>query len=146
MTEPEDSGRATLMPIVTAMAIVAVALSAIFVLRLFLGDDLPDDDAVARAVVGQNDALQRDSYTDFRGFTCMAQQGVENHVLADQKQSVSAKGHRYVDDVKDLTVTGDRATATVVYHFEKAADDKVAVPITVVRENGEWKVCSPGPR
>ncbi|WP_313675946.1 DUF4878 domain-containing protein [Mycolicibacterium sp.] len=145
MTEPEES-RATLMPLVTAIAIVAVALISIFVLRLFLGDELPDDDAVARAVVGQNDALQRENFTDFRTFTCLAQQGAENQMLADQKQSVSAKGHRFVDDVKEMTVTGDRATATVVYHFEKAAENKIDVPMTVVRENGEWKVCSPGPK
>lgn len=146
MTEPEESGRATLMPILAAVAIVALALIAVYVLRLFIGDDLPDNDAVARAVVGQNDALQRENYSDFTTFTCLAQQGIENQVLADQKQSVSAKGHRFVDDVKDMTVTGDRATATVVYHFEKAAENKIDVPMTVVRENGEWKVCSPAPR
>lgn len=146
MTEPEESGRATLMPILAAVAIVALALIAVYVLRLFIGDDLPDNDAVARAVVGQNDALQRENYSDLTTFTCLAQQGVENQVLADQKQSVSAKGHRFVDDVKDMTVTGDRATATVVYHFEKAAENKIDVPMTVVRENGEWKVCSPAPR
>jgi len=145
MTEPEEN-RATLMPILTAVAVVAIALLGIFVLRLFRGDSMPDADAVARAVVGQNDALQRASYTDFRTFTCIAQQGVETQVRADQKQSVSAKGHRYVDDVKDIVVTGDQATATVVYHFEKSADAKIDAPMTVVRENGEWKVCSPGPR
>lgn len=145
MTEPEEN-RATLMPILTAVAIVGVALLGIFVLRLFSGDAMPDSDAVARAVVGQNDALQRDNFTDFRKFTCIAQQGVESQVLADQKQSVTAKGHRYVDDVKGIAVTGDRATATVVYHFEKSAGDKIDASMTVVRENGEWKVCSPGPR
>ena len=145
MTEPEES-RASLMPILTAAAIVAAALIAIFVARLFRGDDVPDNDAVARAVVGQNDALQRQNYTDFKNFTCLAQQGVENQVLADQKQSVSTKGHRFVDDVKDMAVTGDRATATVVYHFEKAAENKIDATMTMVRENGDWKVCSPGPK
>lgn len=145
MSEPEKS-RASLVPILAAAAIVALALISIYVLRMFIGDDLPDNDAVARAVVGQNDALQRENYSDFKTFTCLAQQGIENQVLADQQQSVSAKGHRFVDDVKDITVTGDRATATVVYRFDKAAENKIDVPTTVVRENGDWKVCSPGPR
>ena len=41
---------------------------------------------------------------------------------------------------------GGDATATVVYHFQKTPDDKVSTPMTFVKENGDWKVCSPGPR
>ena len=146
MTEPERD-RPTLMPILTALAIVGVALIAVFALRLIRGGDtLPDDAAVGQAVVGQNDALQRANYADFRNFTCAAQQGVESQVLGDQRQSTSVKGARYVDDVKDVTVTGDSATATVVYHFEKSGDDKISSPMSFVRENSEWKVCSPGPK
>lgn len=145
MTESADD-RPTLMPILTALAVVGVALIAVFVLRWIRGDAMPDDVAVGRAAVGQNDALQRQSYADFRDFTCVAQQGTESGVLTDQRQTTSAKGARYVDDVKDVAVTGDRATATVVYHFEKSGNEKVTVPMTFVRENGGWKVCSPGPR
>ncbi len=136
-----------MMPILTALAVVGVALIAVFALRLIRGGDtVPDSAAVGEAVVGQNDALQRGNYVDFKSFTCATQQGIEGQVLADQRQSVSTKGARYVDDVKDVIVTGDSATATVVYHFEKAEDDKVSSPMTFVRENGTWKVCSPGPK
>jgi hypothetical protein len=146
MTEPSDN-RPTLMPIVTALALVGVALVAVFGLRMIRGgDEVPDDALVGRAAVGQNDALQRENYGDFRTFTCAAQQGIESQVLGDQRQSTNAKGARYVDDVKDVAVTGERATATVVYHFEKAAEDKIGTPMTFVREDGTWKVCSPGPR
>ncbi len=135
------------MPILTALAVTAVAVILFVALRLIGGGKpLPDDAAVGRAVVGQNDALQRGNYVDFRTFTCASQQGMESQVLADQRQSADAKGARYVDDVKDIAVTGERATATVVYHFEKARDDKVSTPMTFVREDGAWKVCSPGPR
>ena len=145
MTEP-DEDRPTFMPIAIAAAIVVVALGAMWVLRFFRGDEVPDDVLVGRAVVAQNDALQRENYADFRSYTCAAQQGVENQVVADQRQSKTAKGNRFVDDVKDFAVTGDRATATVVYHFEKSPDAKVNSPMTFVRENGSWKVCAPGPR
>lgn len=145
MTEPTED-RPTFMPIAIAAAVVVVVLGAMWVLRFFRSDEVPDDGLVGRAVVGQNDALQRENYPDFQTYTCLAQQGSENQVLSDQRQSKSAKGNRFVDDVKDFNVTGDRATATVVYHFEKSADDKVATPMTFVRENGTWKVCSPGPR
>lgn len=146
MTDPEDNP-STLMPMLTALAIAVVVLIAFFALRLFGGDDTPPDEAaVGRAVVGQNDALQRGNYADFRTFTCLSQQGIETQVLVDQRQSVAAKGARYVEDVKDIAVTGDRATATVVYHFEKAKDDKLSTPMTFVREDGTWKVCAPGPK
>ena len=146
MTDPEEN-RSTLMPMLTAVAIAVVALIAFFALRLFGGDTPPPDEAaVGRAVVGQNDALQRGSYADFQTFTCLSQQGIESQVLVDQRQSVAAKGARYVEDVKDIAVTGERATATVVYLFEKAKDDKISTPMTFVREDGTWKVCSPGPK
>lgn len=146
MTEPSDD-RPTLMPILTALAVVGVALIAVFALRFIRGGDtVPDDAAVGGAVVGQNDALQRGNYADFRTYTCAAQQGIESQVLADQRQSADTKGARYVDDVKDVAVKGDSATATVVYHFEKKAEDKVSTPMSFVRENGAWKVCSAGPK
>lgn len=145
MTERAE-GRPTFMPIAIAAAIVAVALAVMWGLRFFRSDEVPDDGLVGRAVVAQNDALQRENYADFRAYTCIAQQGTETQVLSDQRASKSAKGNRFVDDVKDFAVTGDRATATVVYHFEKSADAKLSTPMTFVRENGEWKVCSPGPR
>lgn len=146
MTDPEDR-RPSLLPILGALAILGLGLATVLLLRHFRGSEpLPEDAGVGWAVVGQNDALQRGDYADFRSFTCTAQQGVEAQVLADQRQSAAAKGARYVDDVKDVAVTGDRATATVVYHFEKAADDKFDTPMTFIRENGTWKVCSPGPR
>ena len=52
----------------------------------------------------------------------------------------------FVDDVRAFAVDGDRATATVVYHFERAADDKITADMTFAREGGQWTVCSAGPR
>ena len=47
--------------------------------------------------------------------------------------------------VTDIKIDGDRATATVTYHFDKAPDAKTPVPMTFAREGGAWKVCSTGP-
>jgi hypothetical protein len=65
-------------------------------------------------------------------------------VLGRQGQSKAAKGARFVDDVTAIAITGDKATATVTYHFENAADNKIKVPINFVNQDG-WKVCSPTP-
>jgi len=145
MTE-SDSSRRSPAPILGALAVVLLALGAFWVLQMMAGDAQSDEARVALAAVGQNDALQRGDYADFRTFTCIAEQGTESGVLTDQRQSSSAKGARFVDDVTGIAVTSDRATATVVYHFEKAPADKISSVMTFVRENGRWTVCSPGPR
>lgn len=145
MTEPAEN-RSTFTPILAALAVAGAISAAFFLLQLFQGDPLAGEGGVGRAVVGQNDALQRADYADFRAFTCIAEQGIETQVLADQRQTTTVRGARFVDDVTEVVVTGDQASATVVYHFEKTPDDKITTPMTFARENGAWKVCSPGPR
>ena len=48
-------------------------------------------------------------------------------MLARQRDSVAKRGERFVDDVTDVEIDGDRATAKVTYHFDKAPDDKTGV-------------------
>jgi hypothetical protein len=43
--------------------------------------------------------------------------------------------------VKDVRIDGDRATASVTYHFDRTADTTSVSELTVVREDGSWKVC-----
>ena len=146
MTEPsEDADRPTMAPFLGALAIIVLVVIAIWLFSIFGSDDVPADQQVGRAAVAQNDALQRANYADFRGYTCRDKQGVEADVLARQRDSVAKRGERYVDDVTDIKVDGDRATAKVTYHFDKAPDTKTGVAMTFVREDGAWKVCSTGP-
>jgi uncharacterized protein HemX len=147
MTEPaaaEDDGSSAL-PILAALAIVVVILIAIGVFTLTRGDGLTEQQRVGRAAVAQNDALQRENYANFRASTCAAVRANEADVLAAQRASTAKKGARYVDDVTGVAIDGDRASGTVVYHFEKAQEAKINAPMTFVREGGSWKVCSPGP-
>jgi hypothetical protein len=132
-------------PFLGALAIIVIVVIAIVGFNIFGSDDVPEDQLVGRAAVGQNDALQRQHYGDFRTYTCKAQQGSEAEVLARQRDSVTKRGERFVDDVTKVVIGGDRATATVTYHFDKAPDAKSDVSTTFVREDGAWKVCSPGP-
>jgi hypothetical protein len=141
-----EENRSTALPILIAAALVGVVLLVTIGLRSCRGEEVSAEAGVGRAVIGQNDALQRGDYGGFRRFTCRAQQGTEAQVLGEQRQSAETKGARYVDDVRAFAVDGDRATATVVYHFEKTADNKITAETTFVREDGQWTVCSPGPR
>ena len=147
MTEPEDAEaeRPTMAPFLGALAIIVLVVIAIGLFSIFGGDDVPEDQKVGRAAVGQNDALQRQHYADYRTYTCRGQQGAEADVLARQRDSVAKRGERFVDDVTDVVIDGDRATAKVTYHFDKAPDTKTGVAMTFAREDGAWKVCSTGP-
>lgn len=142
--DPDDGRSAA--PILIALGIVAFVLFAMVVFRMIGSSRTSDDSGVGRAVVAQNDALQREDYTAFRSYTCAAEQGVGAEVIAGQQRSKAARGARFIDDVTDIKVDGDRATATVVYYFEKNKADKVNSPAVFVREAGAWKVCSTGPR
>lgn len=144
MTEDENTGSSP-MPILIALGVAAIVLIGFGISWLIRGDGMTEDTRVGRAAVGQNDALQRENYPDFRKYTCAAQQATEADVLARQQQSKSANGARYVDDVTGVKIDGDRATATVVYHFERTPDKRLDTPMTFVRESGDWKVCSPSP-
>ena len=148
MTEPEsgspDSDAPTIAPFLGALAIISLVVIAIVLFNMF-GKHGPPEDQVGKAAVGQNDALQRQNYADFRSYTCHAQQGVDADILARQRDSVQRRGQRFVDDVTSVVIDGDHATAKVTYHFEKAPDAKTGVEMTFVREDGAWKVCSTGP-
>ena len=145
MSEPAPADRPTATPFLVALAIIVLVVIAIGLLNIFGGDDVPVDQQIARSAIGQNDALQRQSYPDFRNYTCTAEQSNETEVLARQRDSVQKRGERYVDDVTKVAIDGDRATATVTYHFDKAPDAKAGVDMAFVREDGAWKVCSTGP-
>lgn len=145
MTNERANDGSSPMPILIALGVVAVVLLGLGISWLFRGDGLSEDQRVGRAAVGQNDALQRENYPDFRKFTCAAQQGAEAEVIARQQQSKSAHGARFVDDITGVKIDGERATGTVVYHFERTSDKRIDTPMTFVREGGDWKVCSPGP-
>jgi hypothetical protein len=143
VTEPvPDYGpdRPTIAPFVGALAVIVLVVIGIVLFNVFGSSPAPGTD-VGRAIVGQNDALQRQNYADYRAFTCRAVQGSEADFLARQRDSVTKNGERYVDDVKDVRIDGGRATASVTYHFDKTADTTSGSELTVVREDGSWKVC-----
>jgi hypothetical protein len=133
------------MPFLAALAIIVIVVIAIGLVDLFSDDEPTPDQQVVRAAVAQNDALQKENYADFRSNTCHAEQGTEAEVIAGQRDSKDKQGQRLIDDIADVVVDGDRATAKVTYQFDKAPDVKTEVETTFVREDGAWKVCTPVP-
>ena len=80
--DPDDGERPTIAPFFGALAIIVVVLIGIGLFNIFGGDGLSEDQRVGRAAVGQNDALQRENYADFRTYTCRAQQGTRRMSLS----------------------------------------------------------------
>ena len=141
--ESEPADRRTALPFLAALAIIGIVVIAIGLVNYFSDDELTPEQQVVRAAVAQNDALQKENYADFRTNTCRSEQGTEAQVIAGQRDSVSQHGKRLIDDVTDVVVNGDDATAKVTYQFDKTPDTKIDVETTFVREDGAWKVCTP---
>lgn len=148
MTEQPDAAgdRPTATPFLGALVIIIGVLIIVGLINLFDREPVTPEQEIIGAVIAQNDALQRQDYADYTTFTCAAQHKTESEVLDEQRNSVDRRGERYLGDVTDVTIDGDRATARAIYHFDNAPDDEVAAEMTFVREAGSWKVCSPGPR
>lgn len=86
-------------------------------------------------------------YATFREHTCAADVERSDFVgeqqfVAENEKSLEVNGHIEIPEITDLVVDGERATAKVHWHYDKTPDDKKVTETTVVRENGEWKVCS----
>lgn len=141
--EPEPPAeRPSAAPFLGALAIISIVVIAIAVVNYFSTDELSPQQQIVRAAVAQNDALQKENYTDFRSNTCRSEQGTEAEVLAEQRDSKEKQGKRLIDDVTDVVVNGDSATAKVTYQFDRTPDVKTDVKTTFVLEDGAWKVCT----
>lgn len=138
--EPPPPDRPTIAPFLGALAIIVIVLIGIVALNASSGGEARPEE-VGVAIVGQNDALQRLNYGDFRKYTCAAKQGTEADVLAGQRDSVAKHGQRFVDDVTAIRMDGDHASAVVTYHFDKTVDTTSGGDVELVREDGAWKAC-----
>jgi hypothetical protein len=139
-----DDG-STPWPFIGALAIALLVVLGIGAMAWANRGSDNQREAVVRAALGQNDALQRLDYGDYRANTCAQQAGAEAEVLARQRNSVAAKGARYVDNVTGVSIDGDRATANVSYYFATDKEAKIGTVTDFVREDGTWRVCSAGP-
>ena len=143
MSEPEpDPDRPSIAPFLGGFAVFALVLIGIVLFNVFGSATTTPGDQVAKAAVGQNDAMQRQDYGKFRTFTCRAAQGAEADFLARQRDSVVKNGERYLDDVTAIRIDGNQASATVKYHFDKTKDTPFGVAVSFANEDGAWKVCS----
>jgi len=144
--EPEPAAdRPTVAPFLGALAIISIVVIAIALVNYFQDDELSPQQQIVRAAVAQNDALQKENYAEFAINTCRSEQSNEAEVLADQRDSKEKQGKRLIDDVTDVVVSGESATAKVTYQFDRTPDTKIDMNTTFVLEDGAWKVCTQEP-
>ena len=140
--EPEDTrDKPTIAPFAGALAIVSLVVIGMVLFHGSGGGESTPEQLVSRAVIGQNDALQREDWAAYRNYTCRAALGDEAAFAAGQRESVEKNGDRYVDDVTDVRIDGDEGAASVTYSFEHARDDEKAAEVRLIGEDGTWKVC-----
>ena len=97
-SEPEPSAdRPSAAPFLGALAIISIVVIAIALVNFFQGDELSPAQQIVRAAVAQNDALQKESYGDFRSNTCRSEQGTEAEVLADQRGQADSTDYNHDD-------------------------------------------------
>ncbi|MBA0046230.1 nuclear transport factor 2 family protein [Mycobacterium sp. NPDC050853] len=140
-SDSEDG--ASIAPFIAGAVIFGIVVIGIAVSVIFRSSDgLTEEGRVGRAVVAQNDALQRRAYADYVANSCRAIVTPEQNLIAAQDKSEASRGNRYVDDVKDVKISGDAATAQVTYHYMKSEDNKLTAAATLTKEDGSWRVCT----
>ncbi len=79
-------------PFLGALAVIVLAVIVVVLLNSFGTDGRSEEQKVSLAAVGQNDALQRENFSEFSGYTCAAQRGAEADFIARQRDSVAKQG------------------------------------------------------
>lgn len=129
--------------IVVVAAILGVVLSNV----LRPAEDRASDSAqVQFAINDVYTARNNVDYGKYKAATCATDvtSGAilpEAEFVAQNRKSVETNGRIVIPEITDVTVTGDRATARVHWHFDKSPDQTQVTSVVVVKDNGDWKVC-----
>ncbi|SDU81240.1 DUF4878 domain-containing protein [Gordonia westfalica] len=126
------------------LVVLAIVLSSI---SRPAEERVSDDARVQYAINDLYTAKNGPNYVEYRANTCEADLNMpgfpaEAQFVAENQASLDKNGHIEIPEITDLVVDGDRATVKVHWHYKNTPDDKQVVETTVIRENGEWKVCS----
>ncbi|MGL4305610.1 MAG: hypothetical protein ACRCSF_05595 [Mycobacteriaceae bacterium] len=145
---------ATVWPFVAAATIFIVIIGVVVLSNIWGSQPtLTDEQQITRAVVGQNDALQRSNYQDYTSYLCdellaSATLVDEASFVAKQSKSEEANGAHIIDEVTDMAIVGEAATANVKSHYAdqptNSAENVIVVSIKFVKEKDSWKVCTAG--
>lgn len=149
-TEPEvfDDERRTIWPFAVAVVIMVVVLGAIVLMQVLrpAEDRLTDQAKVTHAINDYYTAQNAINYTSYRAVFCTAELEsadfpTQDEFRAEYQEARDADGKIEVENISETVVNGDRATANV-HWFREEKSETTITPIVLVKEAGNWKVCS----
>ncbi|MDL9938582.1 hypothetical protein QSJ18_17690 [Gordonia sp. ABSL1-1] len=136
-------------PFLAAVVVIVLAVGGLGISYLMRPPEerVSEDAKVQWAINGQYTARNGPDYASYREHTCAKDLAdpefvTEAAFVADNQRSLDTNGPIQIPEITDLVVTGDRATADVHWHFKNSSDNTQIVPTIVVREDGDWKVCT----
>lgn len=136
-------------PFLVALGIVVVLAAGIGISYLVRPADerMSDSALVQHAINNAYTARNEVDYAKYRDSVCVADTKAstfptEEQFVEENRTSMDSNGPIEIPEITDLTVSGDRASAQVHWHFEKSEDKTQVTDTVVVREDGDWKVCT----
>ncbi|MGV9713001.1 Rv0361 family membrane protein [Gordonia sp. NPDC003424] len=135
-------------PFLLALIVIVVAAAAIGISHLLrpAEDRMSETARVQHAISDAYTARNNADYAAYRSVTCAAELSsdafpTESEFVEQNRRSNEQNGHIVIPEITDITVTGDRASAQVHWHFDGKPDEQQVAGTVVVREDGNWKVC-----
>ncbi len=144
---PERSTTAT--PFLIALVVAVLVIGGILGWNILRpSEERLSDSAQIQVTIGQYyGALNKGRYADLVANTCAKDRAAAEFPKEDgfvdlRKAVVEREGEAKLDEkgVKNLTVTGETASAELTVQYEKAGERTEQAKF--VREDGKWKKCS----
>ena len=136
-------------PFLVALGVVVVAVVGIGISYLIrpADDRMSTDAQIQHAVNDVYTARNELDYTRYRESVCAAELASgsfpdEDAFVEQNRVSFEENGQIVIPEISDIAVNGDRATAQVHWHFDETPDSEQVTDVVVVREDGDWKVCT----
>ena len=142
------SWKAALPFIIAGVVVLVVVIGVLISNAVRPAEDRMSEDAkVQHAIKDYYTARNEADFDKYAAVNCAAVRNAPGFpareaFVADNKKSMDENGQIKIPEITDLAVDGDRASARVHWHFENSEGNKNVVATTVVREDGEWKVCT----
>ncbi|MFT3901187.1 MAG: hypothetical protein QM728_13220 [Gordonia sp. (in: high G+C Gram-positive bacteria)] len=146
LTEELDARDApTKAPFIGALVLVALLIGLILIAQFAnpFHKRLSPEDQVRVVISDQYTARNAIDYAGYLRVTCQEKAQSRADFLAQNTVAArDANGKIVIPEITGVVINDDKASATVVWNYEKKAAEKTTVPTTLVRQQDGWKVCS----
>ncbi|EGD54453.1 hypothetical protein [Gordonia neofelifaecis] len=135
------------LPMIIAGTLVVVLVAWVVIASLVKPSDerLNDSAQVQHTVNDMYSAMGTLNYDQYRDAFCASDVAASDFptsvAFAEQNRADNEANGKVVVPSMEVEVTGENATVTAHWNREKTENDKQTTSLTLIRENGDWKVC-----